>query len=193
MSDPNDVPKRVLIVDDEAEVRARFSEAMEEDGWSVAVCGDGAGVNEAVREFNPTVVLLDLKMPKKDGAVVLEELRKCHPWTQVVIVTGHGDEDDAINCLNHGAFRYLRKPVSIGTLYENCESARANVPPVLSAIYSWYRSLPEPDKVVFNTASGRAITANALMNEVRNQTDLGQEFVQKVMSLAAELVVKRLK
>jgi CheY-like chemotaxis protein len=192
MKRPELIPKRILIVDDEFGVRARMSEAMEADGWSVSTCVDGSTVKDSVRDFNPTVVLLDLKMPKKDGATVLEELRKDHPWTQVIILTGHGDEDDAIRCLNQGAFRYLRKPVSLNTLYDYCEEARANVPTVLWAINSWYRSLPDPTKVVFNTASGRAITANVLINELRDQSGLGQEFVQKVMSLAAELIVERL-
>ena len=132
-------------------------------------------------------------MPKKDGSSVLEELRSDHPWTKVVILTGHGNEDDAINCLNNDAFRYLRKPVALTTLYDCCEEARQNVPSVLWAINSWYRALPDPTKVVFNTASGREITANVLIKELRDQTEVGREFVQKVMSLATELIVKRLK
>jgi DNA-binding response OmpR family regulator len=193
MKNIEDIPKRILIVDDEADIRDRFSEAMEAEGWSVAVCGDGSEVQDKVRDFNPTVVLLDLKMPKKDGASVLGELRKNNPWTQVVIVTGHGDEDDAINCLNRDAFRYLRKPVPLSTLAEYCEDARANVPNVLWAINSWCRSAPDPNKVILSTASGRAITPNVLLDELENQTELAQDFVHQVMGLATELILKRLR
>jgi CheY-like chemotaxis protein len=193
MSSPEIIPKRILVVDDEADVRARMSEALEAEGWTVTACGDGSTVGATVQEFNPTVVLLDLKMPKKDGLAVLEELRKSHPWTQIVILNGHGDEDDAISCLNHDAFRYLRKPVSLSTLYQYCDDARKNVPTVLWAINLWYRALPDPGKVVFNTASGRAVSADDLINEIREQTAIGKEFVCKVLGLATELIVKRMK
>src|SRR5438128_10501946 len=154
MPQKTEIPKRVLVVDDEPDIRARFTEARKGQSWDVKTCSDGATVAATVEEFNPTVVMLDLLMPKKDGLQVLKELRKTHPWTQVIIVTGHGDEEDAINCLNEGVFKYIRKPASVLNFPEICENARNNIPAGVWAFHNWYRALPDPDRVLFQTASG---------------------------------------
>ena len=187
-----EAPKRVLIADDEQDLCKSWREILESEGWEVDVCFDGEAVRQKVEGFDPTVVVLDLRMPKRDGLDVLRDLRSSRPWTNVVIITGHGEEQDAICCLNEGAFAYLKKSVSRQDLLEQCEEARQAVPETLLGFHKWYSALPDPDRVVYQTASSGRVTGRQLMEEIRKQSPIGREFLELVASTAAELVVERL-
>jgi DNA-binding response OmpR family regulator len=187
-----DPPKRVLLVDDAQEICKSWAEILESEGWAVAQCYDGEAAKEKTDTFDPTVVVLDLRMPKRDGIDVLKDLRSSRPWTNVVIATGHGEEDDAIKCLNEGAFAYLKKTVSREDLIEKCELARRAVPETLLAFHQWYNALPDPDRVVYQTASSGPVSGRQLMEEIQRQTPIAREFLELVAGTAAELVIQRL-
>ena len=187
-----DPPKRALLVDDAEEICKSWAEVLQSEGWTVEQCYDGEAVKEKVESFDPTVVVLDLRMPKRDGIDVLEDLRSLRPWTNVVIVTGHGQEEDAIKCLNEGAFAYLRKAVSNEELLKKCELARQAVPETLLAFHRWYDALPDPDRVVYQSASFGGVSGRQLMEEIKKQTPVAREFLELVAGTAAELVMKRL-
>jgi len=119
-------------------------------------------------------------------------MRSSRPWTKVVIITGHGEEEDAINCLNEGAFAYLKKVVTNEDLLDKCERARQAAPETLLAFHKWYNALPDPDRVVYETASSQTVTARQLMNEISGGSPIGREFLERVASVAVELVMKRL-
>lgn len=186
-----DIPRRVLLVDDDREICKSWAEVLESEGWEVDACYDGEAVRESVETFDPSVVVLDLRMPKRDGLEVLEDLQSSRPWTNVVVITGHGEEQDAIACVNKGAFAYLKKVVSNRDLLAKCEAAREAVPETLLAFHKWYAALPDPDRVMYHTASG-SVTGRQLMEEICKQSSLGREFLARVASTAAELVVTRL-
>jgi DNA-binding response OmpR family regulator len=192
MHDPVNRPKRVLLVDDAKEICKSWAEVLQAEGWTVDQCYDGEAAKEKVETFDPTVVVLDLRMPKRDGIDVLKDLRTSRPWTNVVIATGHGEEEDAIKCLNEGAFAYLKKTVSNEDLVEKCELARRAVPETLLAFHQWYNALPDPDRVVYQTASSGAVSGRQLMEEIKRQSPIAREFLQLVANTAAELVIQRL-
>ena len=131
-------------------------------------------------------------MPKRDGLDVLKDLRSSRPWTNVVIVTGHGEEEDAIKCLNEGAIAYLKKTVSNKDLLEKCELARRAVPETLLAFHQWYHALPDPDRVVYQSVSSGAVSGRQLMEEIKGQTPIAREFLELVANTATELVIHRL-
>ena len=185
-------PKRVLLVDDAKEICQSWAEVLESEGWEVEQCFDGEAVSQKAETFDPTVVVLDLRMPKRDGIDALKDLRSSRPWTNVVIITGHGEEDDAIKCLNEGAFAYLKKAVSNEDLLEKCELARQAVPETLLAFHKWFNALPDPDRVVYRSASSGAMTGRKLMEEIRKQSPIAREFLELVAGTAAELVMERL-
>jgi DNA-binding response OmpR family regulator len=187
-----DATKRVLIADDEEDLCKSWAEILQSEGWTVDACFDGEAVKAKVAIFDPSVVVLDLRMPKRDGLDVLKDLRSTRPWTNVVVITGHGEEEDAIRCLNEGAFAYLKKSVSRQDLVDKCELARQAVPETLLGFHRWYSALPDPDRVVYQTASAGSITGRQLMEEIKKQSPIGREFLELVASTAAELVVKRL-
>ena len=186
------LPKRVLLVDDAKEICQAWAEVLQSEGWIVEECFDGEAVKEKVEAFDPTVVVLDLRMPKRDGIDVLKDMRASRPWTPVVIITGHGEEEDAIKCLNEGAFAYLKKVVSNEDLLAKCELARQDVPETLLGFHTWYNALPDPDRVVYQSASSGAMTGRQLMEEIKKQSPTAREFLELVASTATELVMKRL-
>jgi DNA-binding NtrC family response regulator len=186
------IPRRALVVEDDDAVRERFDEALRTDRWEVQTCSSGDQVEGKLRDFNPSVIVLDLRMPGKEGTDVLSDIERDHPWTRVVVVTGHGDEDVVIQCLNTGACRYLKKPVGVVQLLDACSAALEDVPIVLWTLNSWYRALPDKDRTIFQTASGRQLSARELMREVSQQSELGREIVQQILTVAIELIRKRL-
>jgi DNA-binding NtrC family response regulator len=187
-----DPPKRVLLVDDDKEICRSWAEILESDGWSVEQCYEVEAVREKVEAFDPTVVVLDLRMPRGDGIDVLKDMRSFRPWTNVVIATGHGQEEDAIDCVNEGAFAYLKKAVSRDDLVDKCERARQAIPETLLAFHQWYKALPDPDRVVYQSASSGPVSGRQLMEEIKKQTPIAREFLELVAGTAAELVMKRL-
>lgn len=76
MSAPSRMPRRALVVDDELGICKQLREALESAHWEVQVCADGEKAIQAVQDFSPAVVVLDLRMPKVDGLRVLAWIRE---------------------------------------------------------------------------------------------------------------------
>jgi len=192
MSHQSDIPKRALVADDDQDICAQWKEALESDGWEVVSANDGVAAEQALESFCPNVAVLDLRMPRKEGNEVLRVIHDRFPWTKAIIVTGKGKESDPEESCNLGAFRYLKKVVSPSKLVDCCNEALQAVPPALWAFSSWFRRLPDREKVVFQTASGKQMTAAQLMEEIRRQTSEGQGFLRQIEGVAVELIAKRL-
>ena len=80
-----------------------------------------------VRDDEPEVMILDLKMPGIDGIEVLRRVKSEHPNIEVIILTGHGSEKDRDVCMKLGAFAYLHKPVDIEVLSETLKAANEKI------------------------------------------------------------------
>jgi DNA-binding NtrC family response regulator len=80
-----------------------------------------------LREDEPEVMILDLKMPGIDGMEVLRQVKATQPDIEVIILTGHGNETDRETCMGLGAFAYLQKPVDIDVLSETMKQANEKI------------------------------------------------------------------
>ena len=109
---------KLLIVDDEEEFLESISKRLEMRDFDVRTATRGAQAIEIAREEKFDLALLDLKMPGMDGKQVLEILKKEHKYLEVVILTGHGSVDSAVECTKLGAFGYLPKPYELDNLLE---------------------------------------------------------------------------
>ena len=116
-------PSKVLLVDDEREFVQTLSERLMMRDMGSAVAYDGESALKLVREDEPEVMILDLKMPGIDGIEVLRRVKKTRPEIEVIILTGHGSEADRKDCMELGAFAYLQKPVDIAVLTETLKKA----------------------------------------------------------------------
>ena len=102
---------RILIVDDEPNVRLVFRTALESAGYSVSEVEDGASALDRLEESPADLVLLDLKMPGIGGMETLRRLRDAGNDVPVVIVTAHGSIPDAVQAMKLGAIDFLSKPL----------------------------------------------------------------------------------
>ena len=120
-----ELPSKVLLVDDEREFVQTLSERllMRDMGSAVAYDGESALAMIHEHEDEPEVMILDLKMPGIDGIEVLKRVRQTRPEIEVIILTGHGSDQDRKNCLELGAFAYLQKPVDIDVLTATLKKA----------------------------------------------------------------------
>jgi two-component system response regulator CpxR len=122
-----ETPSKVLLVDDEREFVQTLSERLLIRDVGSAVAYDGESALNLINEDEPEVMILDLKMPGIDGIQVLEEVKASHPDIEVIILTGHGTEEDQARCMTLGAFAYLRKPIDIELLSETLKKANEKI------------------------------------------------------------------
>ena len=124
-----DVPllSKVLLVDDEREFVETLSERLEMRDYSSAVVYGGEEALSILEEDEPEVMVLDLKMPGIDGLEVLRQVKEKHPNVEVIVLTGHGSEDVAKQCIEMGACAFLEKPVDIEKLTQAMQEAYKRV------------------------------------------------------------------
>ncbi len=104
---------RVLIVDDEQNIRRMLTALLEQQEYEVRDVGQGNDASDAINSFEPAVVLLDLVMPPgSDGIATLEVLQRQHPDVVVIMMSGKASLHDAVRATQLGAFQFLEKPLT---------------------------------------------------------------------------------
>lgn len=123
---------RVLMVDDERDFLEATAPALTRRGFCVEQAGDGFTALAAVRRQPPEVVVLDVKMPGMDGVEVFQQIRQLVPEVPVVMLTGHGNIQQAFESSREGVFEYLVKPCEVdrlaGVLHRAVEDVRQESP-----------------------------------------------------------------
>ena len=115
---------RVLLVDDEEQFVLNMVRILEIRGFDVKYAFNGRDAVEAVRHGGRfDVVVLDVKMPGMDGIQTLEEIKKCAPHTEVIMLTGHATVTSGIQAMRKGAYDYLMKPCDMEDLVEKIKEA----------------------------------------------------------------------
>lgn len=106
----------ILIVDDEKNIREGLGKALEMEGYEVLLAADGQEAFERIGEDEVDLVIADLKMPRMSGEELLERVVDTHPTIPVIILTGHGTIESAVNAMRAGAFDFMTKPVNLDRL-----------------------------------------------------------------------------
>lgn len=116
---------RILIIEDEASIRRVLTKilAEENDTYQVEEAEDGLAGIEKLKNEDYDLVLCDIKMPKMDGVEVLEAVKKIKPEIPVVMISGHGDLETAVNTMRLGAFDYISKPPDLNRLLNTVRNA----------------------------------------------------------------------
>lgn len=109
---------RILIIEDEAAIRRVLVKILSEEnkGYEVFEAEDGLQGMEIIKKEDFDLILCDIKMPKMDGVEVLEAVKKIKPEIPIVMISGHGDLDTAVNTMRLGAFDYISKPPDLNRL-----------------------------------------------------------------------------
>lgn len=103
---------KLMLVDDEEGIRRFLGLSLEDLGYEVRTAENGQVALDVFKDFYPAIVLTDIKMPVMDGIELLRQLKNISPDTEVVIITGHGDLDLAIEALKNEAADFITKPIN---------------------------------------------------------------------------------
>ena len=137
---------RILVVDDEADIRELVQDILTEEGYAVDVAANAAEARTACRRQAPDLVLLDIWMPETDGISLLREWQQSQSVVApVVMMSGHGTVETAVEATRLGAIDYVEKPLSLAKLLRTVrsaleeggrrkQSARSLLPPLLAPV-----------------------------------------------------------
>lgn len=116
---------KILIIEDEASIRRVLVKILSEenDTYQVEEAEDGVQGFEKIKNTDYDLVLCDIKMPKMDGEELLEAVKKIKPEIPIVMISGHGDMETAINTMRLGAFDYISKPPDLNRLLNTVRNA----------------------------------------------------------------------
>ena len=156
--------KRVLVVDDEPDVRLLLGQVLTDFGYVVTEAHDAAAARTAVRLEHFDAVLLDVWMPGDDGITLLKQWKEANMQTPVVMLSAHGSIETAIEATRYGAYDYLEKPVGAGRLeitIRNAVSKKAR-----RAVSTDSKLKP----LVKTSLIGSSVMMKSLRNQIKNVT-----------------------
>jgi two-component system nitrogen regulation response regulator NtrX len=114
---------KILIIDDERSIRNALKDILEMDNHTVALACDGKEGVEAALSGNYDAIFCDIKMPKMDGIEVLDTLAKEGCESSIIMISGHGTIDTAVECIKKGAFDFIEKPLDLNRILITLKNA----------------------------------------------------------------------
>ena len=114
---------KILVVDDERFIRNSLQEILGDEGYSVETAEDGAAAVDMIEKEHYDVVFCDIKMPGKDGQEVLDFVTSSGIDSAMVMISGHGDIDTAVECIKKGAFDFIQKPLDLNRILITVKNA----------------------------------------------------------------------
>ena len=118
---------KILIIDDERSIRNSLKEILADEGYEVDVAEDGAQGCAMADKEKYSVIFCDIKMPEMDGLEVLEKLHQMGVDAAVVMISGHGDINVAVECIKKGAFDFIPKPLDLNRILITIKNATEKV------------------------------------------------------------------
>lgn len=107
---------RILVADDEKNIRSGLAKALQMDGYEVEQAEDGQDALKVLLRTEIDLIIADLRMPKLSGEDLLKKVVSAYPTVPVIILTGHGTVDNAVEAMRNGAYDFLTKPVNLDRL-----------------------------------------------------------------------------
>ena len=165
---------RILIIEDEAAIRRVLVKILteESENYEVIEAEDGLAGIELIKKDDFDLILCDIKMPKMDGVEVLEAVKKIKPEVPIVMISGHGDLDTAVNTMRLGAFDYISKPPDLNRLLNTVRIA-----------------LDRKELVVENTRLKKKVSKNYEMVGESAAIQQIKEMIEKVAPTEARVLI----
>ena len=149
----------ILVVDDEPDIRHLLQEILEDEGFTVTVAENGETARQAYRQHQPTLILLDIWMPDVDGITLLKEWNEEGSLSMpVIMMSGHGNVETAVEATRLGAFDFIEKPLSLAKLLLTVEQALESE-----------KSQPEQNNPTQNYTVNEPIGRSPVMQRLRQQ------------------------
>lgn len=114
---------KILVVDDDQEMRRLLEDVLTREGFHVAQAGNGSEALLKVREVSYQVIVLDKIMTDLSGLEILPEIKRLQPEAQVILITAFGDRETGVEAIGKGATAYLAKPFGISVLVQMVKRA----------------------------------------------------------------------
>ncbi|MEY4563461.1 MAG: hypothetical protein RLZZ618_2738 [Pseudomonadota bacterium] len=166
----------ILVVDDELGIRALLSEILTDEGHSVELAENAAQARACRERVRPDLVLLDIWMPDVDGITLLKEWGNASLLNMpVIMMSGHGTIDTAVEATKVGAFAFLEKPITLQKLLRAVEQALAKPPPRAVATVSHMPALHLPRHESHLTVE---VAMTGLVNQPMSALSLGPQSEQ---------------
>src|SRR5437868_13768987 len=108
--------RTVLLVEDHETTRVTLAGVIEREGHRVTSVASAGAAREKLREEEFDLVVTDLRLPDGDGMELLDETKRLSAGSPVILITGHGSEETAVQAMKRGAFNYLSKPIDLNRL-----------------------------------------------------------------------------
>ena len=118
---------KILVIDDERSIRNSLREILMDEGYEVDVAEDGVQGCEMAEKEKYSVIFCDIKMPNMDGIEVLGRLAESGVDSAVIMISGHGDIDTAVECIKKGAFDFIQKPLDLNKIFVTIKNATEKV------------------------------------------------------------------
>ncbi|MDQ6891013.1 MAG: response regulator, partial [Bacteroidota bacterium] len=106
----------ILIIDDEKSIRKTLTEILSYEGYKIDEAGDGEEGLKKFKEKTYDLVLCDIKMPKIDGIEFLEKAKQINPDVPIIVISGHGNIETAVEAVKKGAYDYISKPPDLNRM-----------------------------------------------------------------------------
>ncbi len=162
---------RILIVDDEANIRESLADILSDEGHEIDMAGSGEEAMEAINRRLPEMVLLDIWLPGIDGAETLKRIKALHEDLPVVMITGHGTVELAVKTTKMGAFDFMEKPLSMERVLMTVQQALE-----VTRLERENRILRESGRGWF-----RMVGDSAAIKALRQQVELAAKSTSKVL------------
>ncbi len=165
---------KILVIEDEAAIRRVLVKILSEENntYQVEEAEDGLAGIEMIKKDDYDLILCDIKMPKMDGIEVLEAVKIIKPEIPIVMISGHGDLDTAVNTMRIGAFDYISKPPDLNRLLNTVRNA-----------------LDRKELVVENTRLKKKVSKNYEMVGNSKAITQIQEIIDKVAPTEARVLI----
>lgn len=169
----------ILIIEDDLRLRGELQKHLEKQGHGVLCCAEGAEGMQTLKEVGCDIVILDIKLPGISGIDVLRDMHDnlpCHPPT--IIITGHGDKENAIKAVHFGAFDFIEKPFTPQALDTSIQRA-LNEKKQEMQNFRAYVSASSSGEMTSRESEVAVLAAEGLSNEeIASRLQLGTETVK---------------
>jgi len=181
---------RVLVIDDDASIRESLEMYLQDKGLAVRTADTGNGGFKACLDYNPQVVILDVRLPDVSGLEILRRIVEIRPEAKVIVITAYHDMESSIEAMRRGAYDYIQKPLSVPELDRSITRSLHISKASLSSprLVSEDQDRILPQRIVGNTRAMRSIfkfigllSCNRATVLIEGETGTGKELLARVL------------
>jgi DNA-binding NtrC family response regulator len=186
-----DYVHKILVVDDEQNMRIALYEALSRNGYDVVLAEDGETALELVDKIHPSLVVTDIKMPRMDGLELLRRLKDKHPELPVVIITGYATVNSAVEALKYGASDYILKPFPVEVIEDTVaqvlkragQAAKVEVAPVRRPANDGFVKplIGKDEKLLHLLAKAKSVASSKATVLILGESGTGKEVMARII------------